>query len=212
VGDEATTKCFVKFMMGAEGEEKQIGDECEYFKIRMLVQQASHSCTASSSGREELILQGKAHPPVVQSQPQQAVAAMCRMFVGAACHFACTSSCSMDLMGAELQQASKRAAACESVALAIVNSMSHTLCIEALHKRLPLLHPLIRSSILFTCASTSSAAAGEYLLNVLIINKPTYKGLIVPGGKVDMMFTAKGFGKEDGEQHEDRGLSCYCCY
>jgi hypothetical protein len=29
VADEATTKCFVKFMMGAEGEEKQIGDECE---------------------------------------------------------------------------------------------------------------------------------------------------------------------------------------
>jgi hypothetical protein len=28
--------------------------------------------------------------------------------------------------------------------------------------------------------------AGEYLLSVLIINKPTYKGLIVPGGKVDM--------------------------
>jgi hypothetical protein len=48
--------------------------------------------------------------------------------------------------------------------------------------------------------SSASAAAGEYLLNVLIINKPTYKGLIVPGGKVDMMFTAKGFGKEDGEQ------------
>lgn len=37
----------------------------------------------------------------------------------------------------------------------------------------------------------------EYLLNVLIVDKPTYKGLIVPGGKVDMMFTAKGFGKED---------------
>lgn len=29
VADENTTKCFVKFMMGAEGEEKQIGDECE---------------------------------------------------------------------------------------------------------------------------------------------------------------------------------------
>jgi hypothetical protein len=35
---------------------------------------------------------------------------------------------------------------------------------------------------------------------VLVVAKPTYKGLIVPGGKVDMMFTAKGFGKEDGEQ------------
>jgi len=39
----------------------------------------------------------------------------------------------------------------------------------------------------------------EYLLNVLVTAKPTYKGLIVPGGKVDMMFTAKGFGKEDVE-------------
>lgn len=29
VADENTTKCFVKFMMGAEGEEKQIGDQCE---------------------------------------------------------------------------------------------------------------------------------------------------------------------------------------
>lgn len=37
----------------------------------------------------------------------------------------------------------------------------------------------------------------EYLLGVLVADKPTYKGLIVPGGKVDMMFTAKGFGKED---------------
>ncbi|KAF8065764.1 hypothetical protein HT031_002824 [Scenedesmus sp. PABB004] len=37
----------------------------------------------------------------------------------------------------------------------------------------------------------------EYLLNVLVVAKPTYKGLIVPGGKVDMMFTARGFGKED---------------
>lgn len=29
VKDEATDRCFVKFLMGAEGEEKQIGDECE---------------------------------------------------------------------------------------------------------------------------------------------------------------------------------------
>jgi hypothetical protein len=29
VPDENSTKCTVKFLMGAEGEEKQIGDECE---------------------------------------------------------------------------------------------------------------------------------------------------------------------------------------
>ena len=37
----------------------------------------------------------------------------------------------------------------------------------------------------------------EYILSELIIGKPVYKGLIVPGGKVDMMFTAEGFGKEE---------------
>jgi hypothetical protein len=53
------------------------------------------------------------------------------------------------------------------------------------------------------CSLPSAPSAGEYLLNVLVIAKPTYKGLIVPGGKVDMMFTAKGFGKEDGECEHD---------
>jgi hypothetical protein len=33
VADENTTKCFVKFMMGAEGEEKQIGDECKCWLV-----------------------------------------------------------------------------------------------------------------------------------------------------------------------------------
>jgi len=37
----------------------------------------------------------------------------------------------------------------------------------------------------------------EYLLNVLVADKATYKGLIIPGGKVDMMFTARGFGKDE---------------
>eukprot|EP00197_Chlamydomonas_leiostraca_P002500 CAMPEP_0202857254 /NCGR_PEP_ID=MMETSP1391-20130828/267_1 /ASSEMBLY_ACC=CAM_ASM_000867 /TAXON_ID=1034604 /ORGANISM="Chlamydomonas leiostraca, Strain SAG 11-49" /LENGTH=148 /DNA_ID=CAMNT_0049536037 /DNA_START=57 /DNA_END=503 /DNA_ORIENTATION=- len=37
----------------------------------------------------------------------------------------------------------------------------------------------------------------EYLINTLITGKPTYKAIIVPGGKVEMMFTAKGFGKEE---------------
>jgi hypothetical protein len=50
--------------------------------------------------------------------------------------------------------------------------------------------------------------AGEYLLNVLVTGKATYKGLIIPGGKVDMMFTAKGFGKEEGKW--GRGINPGC--
>ena len=40
-------------------------------------------------------------------------------------------------------------------------------------------------------------------LNVLIVNKPTFKAIIVPGGQVQMMFTAKGFGKEDAPVEDD---------
>jgi len=40
----------------------------------------------------------------------------------------------------------------------------------------------------------------DYILNLLKIGKPTFKGLIVPGGQVEMMFTAVGFGKEDVEE------------
>eukprot|EP00879_Flechtneria_rotunda_P006792 GHRR01007136.1.p1 GENE.GHRR01007136.1~~GHRR01007136.1.p1 ORF type:complete len:154 (+),score=62.85 GHRR01007136.1:146-607(+) len=46
----------------------------------------------------------------------------------------------------------------------------------------------------------------EYLLSVLTINKPTYKGLIIPGGKVDMMFTARGFGKEEATEDDSTFL------
>lgn len=35
-----------------------------------------------------------------------------------------------------------------------------------------------------------------YILNLLIKGRPTYKALIVPGGKVDLMVTAVDFGSE----------------
>lgn len=34
--------------------------------------------------------------------------------------------------------------------------------------------------------SIACPPAGEYLLNVLVANKQTYKGLIIPGGKVGL--------------------------
>ncbi|GAX81361.1 hypothetical protein CEUSTIGMA_g8792.t1 [Chlamydomonas eustigma] len=42
-----------------------------------------------------------------------------------------------------------------------------------------------------------------YLLNVLTKDKPTFKAIIVPGGQVEMMFTARGFGKEDAPEEDD---------
>lgn len=37
----------------------------------------------------------------------------------------------------------------------------------------------------------------DYLLTALVTGKPTFKAIIVPGGQVEMMFTAVGFGVED---------------
>lgn len=36
-----------------------------------------------------------------------------------------------------------------------------------------------------------------FALDKLITKKQTYKGLVVPGGKADFMFTATNFGEED---------------
>ena len=38
---------------------------------------------------------------------------------------------------------------------------------------------------------------------MLTVNKPTFKAIIVPGGQVNMMFTARGFGKEDVPEEDD---------
>ena len=40
-------------------------------------------------------------------------------------------------------------------------------------------------------------------LTVLTTGKPTFKAIIVPGGQVNMMFTAVGFGKEDVPEEDD---------
>uniref|UniRef100_A0A061S172 C2 domain-containing protein n=1 Tax=Tetraselmis sp. GSL018 TaxID=582737 RepID=A0A061S172_9CHLO len=43
----------------------------------------------------------------------------------------------------------------------------------------------------------------DFLLTALNKGKPTYKALIVPGGKVEMLATAVDFGKEADESGED---------
>jgi len=42
-----------------------------------------------------------------------------------------------------------------------------------------------------------------FALNKLLLNKQTFKGLVVPGGKADMMFTALDFGDEQAEEEDD---------
>ena len=42
--------------------------------------------------------------------------------------------------------------------------------------------------------------AQSYALNKLLKGKQTYKGLVVPGGKADMMFTAMDFGDEEAAE------------
>jgi hypothetical protein len=43
----------------------------------------------------------------------------------------------------------------------------------------------------------------EFLLTTFVKGKPTYKALIVPGGKVEMLATAVDFGKEAEESGAD---------
>ena len=43
----------------------------------------------------------------------------------------------------------------------------------------------------------------SYALHKLLKAKQTYKGLVVPGGKADMMFTATNFGDEEAEDEDD---------
>ena len=42
-----------------------------------------------------------------------------------------------------------------------------------------------------------------FALNKLLKGKQTFKGLVVPGGKADMMFTALDFGDDEAEEDDD---------
>lgn len=55
----------------------------------------------------------------------------------------------------------------------------------------------------FYCAGVKMGDTHSYPLNKLIKMKPTFKAIIVPGGKVDMMFKATDFGDEDAPQDDD---------
>ncbi|KAL6073108.1 C2 domain-containing protein [Balamuthia mandrillaris] len=59
-------------------------------------------------------------------------------------------------------------------------------------------------TVAFFLGGNQIGQPADYLLSGLIQNKATYKGMAVVGGKVDMMFRALDFGKEEVAE-EDEG-------
>lgn len=53
------------------------------------------------------------------------------------------------------------------------------------------------------CSGKQLGDMQTYALGTLVKGKPTFKGIIVPGGKVDMMFTAADFGNETEPEGDD---------
>ena len=56
------------------------------------------------------------------------------------------------------------------------------------------------------CAGVQLGDEHTYPLNKLIKGKPTFKAIVVPGGKVDMMWTATDFGDETEPEGDDSFL------
>ena len=53
------------------------------------------------------------------------------------------------------------------------------------------------------CSGQQLGDVQSYQLNTLVKAKSTFKAIVVPGGKVDMMFTAQDFGLEDEPEGDD---------
>jgi hypothetical protein len=71
-------------------------------------------------------------------------------------------------------------------------------------------HPIHRREVALTDERTTPAfdriesrLRQTYALDKLLKGKQTYKGLVVPGGKADMMFTALDFGNDEAEDEDD---------
>ena len=58
-------------------------------------------------------------------------------------------------------------------------------------------------SAVFHCAGIQLGDEQFYSLDKLLKGKQTFKGLVVPGGKADMLFTAVDFGSEEAPQEDD---------
>ena len=58
-------------------------------------------------------------------------------------------------------------------------------------------------SAVFHCAGIQLGDEQFYALDKLMNGKQTFKGLVVPGGKADMLFTAVDFGSTEAPQEDD---------
>jgi hypothetical protein len=58
-------------------------------------------------------------------------------------------------------------------------------------------------SAVFHCAGIQLGDEQFYALDKLLKGKQTFKGLVVPGGKADMLFTAVDFGSEEAPEEDD---------
>ena len=58
-------------------------------------------------------------------------------------------------------------------------------------------------SAVFHCAGIQLGDEQFYALDKLLKGKQTFKGLVVPGGKADMLFTEVDFGSEEAPEEDD---------
>uniref|UniRef100_A0A7S0RX51 C2 domain-containing protein n=1 Tax=Pyramimonas obovata TaxID=1411642 RepID=A0A7S0RX51_9CHLO len=61
----------------------------------------------------------------------------------------------------------------------------------------------VKVTAIFKCGGKQVGDTQTYPLDKLIQNKATFKAIVVPGGKVDMLFNATNFGDAEAPQDDD---------
>jgi hypothetical protein len=61
----------------------------------------------------------------------------------------------------------------------------------------------VKMTAYFKCGGIKVGDTHEYPLDKLLQNKPTFKAIVVPGGKVDMLFNATNFGDTEAPADDD---------
>ena len=61
----------------------------------------------------------------------------------------------------------------------------------------------VKVTAIFKCGGKQVGDTQTYALDKLLKNKPTFKAIIVPGGKVDMLFNATNFGEAEAAADDD---------
>ena len=61
----------------------------------------------------------------------------------------------------------------------------------------------VKVTAFFKCGGKQIGDKQTYPLDKLLQNKPTFKAVIVPGGKADMLFSATNFGDSEAPKDDD---------